>query len=193
MVTAIILAAGFSKRFGDDKLLVKLRNKPIINYVVDTVINSNFQEIILVHRNQDIKKIVGTHNIKYIYNDISYKGMSTSLKCGLSIASTTDAFMFINGDQPLINKDIINKLIKVFDEQTESIIVPRYNGKRGNPVIFSSKWKEALMNVSGDIGGRNIIKNNPDEVYFIDISERICGIDIDTFEDYLTIKELLDK
>lgn len=193
MVTAIILAAGYSKRFGDEKLLVKLDDKPLISYVIEAVVNSDFGEIILVYRNEIVKKTIENHNIKFIHNEMSYTGMSSSLRCGLKEAGVTDAYMFINGDQPLISVNIIETLIRRFYEEKASIIVPRYNGKRGNPVIFSSKWKEELMNVTGDMGGRNIIKNNPNDVYYVDISKNICGIDIDTPEDYLTIKELMEN
>ncbi|GKX30036.1 molybdenum cofactor cytidylyltransferase [Vallitalea longa] len=193
MITAIILAAGFSRRFKEEKLLIKLNNKPLISYVVETVVNIGFEEIILVYRNKNVKRIIENHDIKYAYNEMSSKGMSSSLRCGLKESSNTDGYMFINGDQPFLTISTIKTLIKNFHERNESIIVPRYNGKRGNPVMFSSKWKEELMNVTGDIGGRNIIKNNPNDVYYVDIAKNICGMDIDTWEDYLTIKELMDN
>ncbi|GMQ60000.1 molybdenum cofactor cytidylyltransferase [Vallitalea sediminicola] len=193
MITAIILAAGFSRRFGSEKLLLKLNDKSLITHVIDTVIKSEFKEIILVYQNEEIKKIAEKYKIKHIYNGLSINGMSSSLKCGISKASETDAYMFINGDQPFINNEIIETLIKTFYKTEESIVVPRYSGKRGNPVVFSSKWKKEFMNVTGDVGGRNIIKNNPNEVYYLDMTENKYNLDVDTQKDYLTIKEMMNN
>jgi molybdenum cofactor cytidylyltransferase len=190
LITAIILAAGYSRRFGEDKLLIKLGNKPIITYVIETILKCEFQEIILVYRNEEVKRIGENYNIKNIYNQSAIMGMSSSIRCGIINALETDAYMFINGDQPYINYYVIKNLIEAFNNQDESIIVPRYNGKRGNPVIFSSKWKNDFLEINGDIGGRNIIKNNKEEVYYLDIANVKWGMDMDTKEDYLIIKEL---
>ncbi|WP_458788391.1 nucleotidyltransferase family protein, partial [Vallitalea sediminicola] len=111
-------------------------------------------------------------------------GMSSSIKCAIMKATETDAYMFINGDQPFVNSHVVEDLITTFNNRKESIIVPRYDGERGNPVIFGSNWKDDFLRITGDIGGRNIIKDNKDEVYYLDISESKWGLDIDTKEDY---------
>ncbi|WP_304942149.1 molybdenum cofactor cytidylyltransferase [Vallitalea guaymasensis] len=193
MVTAIILAAGFSRRFGREKLLMKLDGKPMITHVIETIIKSDFKEIILVYQNEEIKKIAENYNVKYVYNQSAITGMSSSIKCAIMEASETDAYMFINGDQPFVDSQVIEELITTFNNRKESIIVPRYDGERGNPVIFGSNWKDDFLRITGDIGGRNIIKDNKDEVYYLDISESKWGLDIDTKEDYLIIKELTDN
>ncbi|MCT4688397.1 molybdenum cofactor cytidylyltransferase [Vallitalea sp.] len=193
MVTAIILAAGFSRRFGSEKLLIKLDGKPIIAHVIETIIKSEFKEIILVYQNEDIKKIAENYNVQHVYNESAITGMSSSIKCAIMKASETDAYMFINGDQPFINSHVVEDLITTFNYKKESIIVPRYNGERGNPVIFGSKWKNDFLKITGDIGGRNIINDNKEEVYYLDITENKWGLDIDTKEDYLIIKELNDN
>ncbi|QUH31683.1 molybdenum cofactor cytidylyltransferase [Vallitalea guaymasensis] len=193
MVTAIILAAGFSRRFGKEKLLMKLDGKPMITHVIETIIKSDFKEIILVYQNEEIKKIAENYNVKHVYNQSSITGMSSSLKCAIMEASETDAYMFINGDQPFVDSQVIEELITTFNNRKESIIVPRYDGERGNPVIFGSNWKDDFLRITGDIGGRNIIKDNKEEVYYLDISESKWGLDIDTKEDYLIIKELTDN
>lgn len=192
MITAIILAAGFSRRFGKEKLLMKINKKPMISYVIDVVISSGFDEVILVYQNEAIRRIVNREDIIFAYNKESVQGMSTSVKCGIQKASKTDAYMFINGDQPFITIEVIHSLMDTFYKRKESIIVPKYNEKRGNPVIFSSQWKEQFLSVTGDKGGRNIIKNNPEEVFFIDIANNHCGMDMDTWEDYISLKELLN-
>lgn len=192
MVTAIILAAGFSRRFGKEKLLIRINDKPIICNITDVIASCDFQDIILVYQNEEIKKILNRNDINYVYNKDAYKGMSSSVICGVNNALETNGYMFINGDQPLISMKIVNELLDAFNNHKGSIIAPKYDGIRGNPVIFHSKWKSQLQNVTGDIGGRNIIKKNIEEVFFVHIDNSKYGMDIDTWEDYTIIKEMLE-
>lgn len=184
-MTAIILAAGFSRRFGKEKLLMDMDGKPIISHVMDLVLGMCFKETILVYRNEEIKKAAGDRNIKYVYNSVPEEGISSSIKCGLRSSGPADAYIFFTGDQPFIDADTVEQLLAAYYEGKGSIIVPRYGGHNGNPVIFASVWKEQLESLSGDVGGRTIIRNNPDEVCFVEISNLKAGMDIDTMEDYV--------
>ncbi|MCT4599069.1 MAG: nucleotidyltransferase family protein [Vallitalea sp.] len=193
MVTAIILGAGFSRRFGKEKLLMEIDNKPIICHVTDIIASCDFHNIIMIYQNEEIKRVTSRANIQYVYNPNADRGMSTSVICGVNNSIETNGYMFFNGDQPLISKEIINKLLNAFYDNKGSIIAPTYNGIRGNPVIFHTKWKNELLNVTGDVGGRNIIKENTQEVFFIEMNKAKYGMDIDTWEDYIIVKEMLDK
>lgn len=183
-MTAIILAAGFSKRFGGHKLLAEIEGKPIVQHVMEAVENSGFDEIILVSRSSAVKKLAEGRSIKVVHNSDAAKGISSSVKCGISNAKPTDAFMFFNGDQPFIDGEAVNRLKEAFAKGKGSIIVPQYNGENGNPVIFAAEWREMLGKTMGDIGGRTIIKTNPDKVCYVEIENTKAGMDIDTKEDY---------
>jgi molybdenum cofactor cytidylyltransferase len=183
-LTAVILAAGFSRRFGKEKLLMRVYDKPIILHVVDSVLEMGFRETILVYRNEEILKAVSGRKMKSVYNSAAADGISSSIKCGLRLTRSIDDYIFFTGDMPFINFDTVTQLLKAFHEGMGSIIVPRYGGYNGNPVIFASKWKGKLENLSGDTGGRTIIKGNQEEVYFVDIQDLKAGMDIDTMEEY---------
>ena len=187
-MTAIILAAGFSKRFGKEKLLMEIKNKPMILHIVDVVLSLGFAENILVYRNEEIKEIAANRNIKCAYNAMAAKGQSTSIRCGIRNSDPTDAYIFFTGDQPFINSEAVKRLISAFKEGKGSIIVPRYEGHNGNPVIFSSEWKQELEMISGDTGGRKIIRSHPGKVYYVDIADTKIGMDIDTIEQYNLFK-----
>jgi len=187
-MTAIILAAGFSSRFGRDKLLTEINNRPMIANVVDLVADMNFDETILVFQDEKVRECAHAKDLKCVYNAASAEGISSSIRCGLRNSSGTDAFIFFMGDQPFLDKETVNKLLSAFYHRKGSIIVPEYCGKRGNPVIFSAAWKDALEGLSGDAGGRSIIYSNPEQVYFVDISNQRAGMDIDTPEAYSAVK-----
>jgi molybdenum cofactor cytidylyltransferase len=183
-MTAIILAAGFSKRFRGNKLLAKINGKPIISRVVETVQKCGFEEIILVSRSSDVKEFFKDADIKVVINDNAALGISTSIKCGIRNARSSDSFMFFAADQPFIDEKTVKALLGAYKNKKGSIIVPKYNGVNGNPVIFAGRWKTELLMLTGDIGGRAIIKANPDKVHYVQIDNEAAGIDIDTRDDY---------
>lgn len=187
-MTAIILAAGLSKRFGGEKLLIGINNKPMLLHVVELVSGMKFEETILVYRHENVKKLAEGKNIKSVYNKDSAEGLSTSIKCGINNSGNTDAYIFFPGDQPFIDTESVIRLKEAFYTRRSSIIVPRFNGRNGNPVIFSSNWKERLQSLSGDTGGRTIIEANKNNVQFVDIYNEQAGMDIDTWEEFCSIK-----
>lgn len=191
MIQSIILAAGSSKRFGQNKLNLDLLGKPVLHHVVDTVIEAGLAKPILVYYNKPILGTRPDEDIIYVYNQDAPEGMSTSVKCGLSHAPRSDGYMFINGDQPLISVDLLKALIDAYKRGLGTIIVPRYKGVRGNPTIFHHTWRKKLLEVTGDKGGRELIKTHPEEVYYVDIDDIYMGMDIDTKEDYRYLKELV--
>ena len=97
--------------------------------------------------------------------------------------------MFMVGDQPFLNPSTINILIDTFQQDPHSIIVPVYNGIRGNPVLFPVALKKDLLTLEGDRGGRVLIEKMPDRVNLVSIDEEMPGTDIDTEEDYRRIKD----
>lgn len=183
-ITGIILASGLSKRMGKEKLLLNIDGIPIIERVIRSVKGSKIDDIILVYKNDEIKEIGKKYNIKTVLNENSNLGQSESIKLGLKNSySFTDGYMFFVGDQPYLDSYIINKIIDKYDNENSKIIIPRYNNKNGNPVLFSSKLKDKLLDLKGDTGGRKII-NETNEVDYIDFKDERLGIDIDTIEEY---------
>lgn len=188
MITGIILASGFSRRMGSDKLLIEIDGEKIIERVIEACCKSKLDDIILIYRSEDIKEIAIKYNIKTIYNENAHLGQSEGLKLGVKAAIDAESYMFLVGDQPFLTPETINKLIEEYNQTGSSIILPYYNGHRGMPMIISSLYKEELLDIVGDKGGRDIIKNNPSKVRKVYIEEEKMGIDIDTQDD---LKKLL--
>lgn len=191
MITAIIMASGFSERMGSDKLFLKVNSQTLIERTIKIVKGSKIDNIIIVYRDKRIKDIAKNQGIISIYNNNAKKGQSESIKLGIKSADErTKGFIFFVGDQPFLSIEVINKIITEFKKRREEIIIPLYNGKRGNPIIFPALLKKDLLLINGDIGGREVIKNNLDIVNYIKIHDKYLGIDIDTIEDY---KKIIDR
>ncbi|WP_461615563.1 molybdenum cofactor cytidylyltransferase [Clostridium sp. Marseille-QA1073] len=184
MVNAVIMASGYSTRMGKNKLLLPFRGKPIIEYVIDAVQKCTFNEIILVGKEKQILDIGKSKNILTVLNTEPYKGQSQSIKLGILNTCASDGYMFFTGDQPLIDSYTINLLLDAFMKNKNSIIVPRYKTKAGSPTIFSTKFKDQLLNLQGDVGGKAIINNHLSEVLFIDLKSDYSLLDVDTVKDY---------
>jgi len=181
----IILGAGYSKRMGTNKLLLPFKNKTIIEVIIEEAIASKLEKVYIVCREDETIKIVNKYPINIIINERAHEGQSTSIVEAMKeIENNFGSYMFLMGDQPLIHKDFINEMIDFYYSNNSSILVPLYNNKRGTPVIFSSKWSAELLRLKGDEGGRQIIRQNSEEVLEYKVDSEILGKDIDKVEDY---------
>jgi molybdenum cofactor cytidylyltransferase len=188
------MASGCSSRMGVNKLLLPVEGVPAVQRVLAAVLASSVGEAILVYQNDEVKEIGEALGVKTIYNPHSRLGQSEAVKAGVSNASVeAQGYMFFVGDQPFISGDVINRLIRIFRDTGAAAVVPRYNGKRGNPVLFSSAFKEQLLALEGDAGGRVVLDSLKEGVVWVDIEEEQAGLDMDTMEDYSKIQEMEKK
>lgn len=183
MVIGIILASGFSRRMGKDKLLMEIDGVKMIESVIKKAKDSSLDEIILIYRKERVGNIGREYNIKTLYNPRAGLGQSEGLKLAVKNASDWAAYMFLVGDQPFITSLLIDSLINEYKRDEESIIVPYYDGKRGMPTIFPSSFREELLKIKGDKGGRDIIDKNPFSIRKVYIDNEELGFDIDSLED----------
>lgn len=189
MITGIILASGFSRRMADEKLLLKVDDVPMVERVIKAAHASLIDEIILMYRHDAINALANQYGIKTVLNPHAEKGQSAAVKLGVANApSESDGYMFLVGDQPYLSHSTINRLIEEFNRDREYIIIPVYNGARGNPVIFPVALKRDLLSLEGDCGGRIIAERMENIVKLVPIESDIEGTDIDTRETYETIQ-----
>ena len=172
---------------GRIKQILPLGNSTILEQTLDRYLNSISKEFILVLGKgfKSIMELVAYKPIKIIVNHDYSKGISTSIKAGLAlISSESDGILLALADQPFINTTTINHIIMAFSRCNKGIIIPVYKGNRGNPVLFSVKYKHELLSLSGDIGGREILKKYGEDIYEISVDCKGVLIDIDTDNDY---------
>ena len=187
MLSAILLAAGESKRMGKPKQLMPLGKSTLLEQAVDNLLDSSVNETIVVvgHQSEEITKTIATRPVKIVINPDYREGMSTSIIAGLMLADPrSQAVMLALGDQPLVASRTINQLIDAFNSHNKCIAVPTYQGRRGHPIIFDIKYKAELFKLKGDIGGREIIRNHSKDVLKVAVDSESVVSDIDTQEDY---------
>lgn len=192
-VSAILLAAGKSRRMGKLKLLLPFRGSTILEHAVDNLLNSKVAEVILVvgYQAQELVSKIAQKPVKIVVNPQYQQGMSTSIIAGLSLVNKqAEAIMIVLADQPLIDSQTITRLIEEFQKHDKGIVIPAYQGRRGHPVIFSIKYKERLLELRGDVGGKQIINEHLEDVLEVPIESEGINIDIDTMSDYEHLTKL---
>ena len=189
MISAILLAAGQSKRMdGDNKLIKKYNKKYLINHILDTLIKSKVNKIIVVLGFQKLKvrKItVKNKKINFVYNKNYKSGMASSIKTGLKRVSKKNiGFLIVQADMPLISKNIINSICYVVKKNRKEIIAPTYKGKMGNPIGFKYSMVKILNKVKKDSGAKKIILRNKKKLGLIKVNSKSIFKDFNTKRDF---------
>ena len=190
----IILAAGQSLRFGQPKQLIQWRGKYFIQRMLDTALQSQLEQCILVlgfeHQKiiDALGELIQNQRIRVEINHDYRLGQSRSIKKGLiAVKDRFPSAMFLVADQPLIDAATIDLLLEQFWRSSRNICVPTCKGQRGNPAVFSQIFYENLLQLEGDIGARQIIAAHPSEVLSVAVDNPLCFFDVDTPQD---LKEL---
>jgi molybdenum cofactor cytidylyltransferase len=191
MISAILLAAGESKRMGITKQFLKFGKNTLLEYTLNNLVNSKIDEIVLVlgYKAEEIKKEISAKYEKLVItmNPDFRDGMSSSIKQGIrSINPEAEAVLIVLGDQPLISSQIINSIITAYQEKDSGIVAPVYKGTIGHPVCFDlKKYHDRLLGLSGDKGAKVIVEANTDDFFGVDVSSNNILVDIDDEENYL--------
>jgi molybdenum cofactor cytidylyltransferase len=185
-VAALVLAAGQGRRMGGpNKLLSTVNGKALVRIAAEAALKSKAASVTVVtgHRKDDVETALRGLKVNFVDNPDYEEGLSTSLRAGLqSLSSEIDGAIVLLADMPAIDAATVDKLIGAFNpEQGALLVVPTYAGKRGNPVLWSSRYFPSLMAVQGDTGGRHLIGENPEAVADVEIGETVA-LDIDTPE-----------
>ena len=184
-IAAIVLAAGQSRRMGDEnKMTVDFNGKPMVRHVVEAAQQSRVAETLLItgYEPDAVMDAVNGLNVTQVHNANFKEGLSTSLVTGISgLSKKTARAIVLLGDMPFVDSSMINRLIEASDQNPECIIVSTHGGKRGNPVLWPSAFFDEVMQAKGDVGARHVIGQNADMVVEVELGQA-ASIDLDTPE-----------
>jgi len=189
MISAILLAAGESRRMGRPKQLLTWRGKTLLQHSLESLINSAADEIILVlgYETNLIRESLPPLPIKIVINPDYKQGMASSLRKGLlAMDPRSEAFLVLLADQPGIGPEIINRVIRDFQraDPRRGIVRPVYRGLRGHPVLIGVRYLQEALQLQGDMGARQILMNHPEDIIEIEVTQDVVLKDIDTPEEY---------
>ena len=155
----IMLAAGNSRRFGSNKLLYTIEGEPMYRHILSELMRvrkalkeqKHTCEITVVTQYEEIAAEAEKCGAQVLYNLHPDEGISSSLKIGLSRNREMDACLFTVSDQPWLRGETILALLEVFLKEGKGIACVEYDGKLGNPCVFSERYYGELMGLEGDV------------------------------------------
>ena len=188
MFYMIYLAAGLSSRYGSNKLLEMVDGKPMFSHLLDilTIMKEeepHRYELVVVTAYDEIEDYVKELPVKVVRNQHQELGASYSIKLGLKACGEIgqhDHVMFAVADQPYIQEDELFGFIHMYKRSYKGIGCLSYQGVMGNPVIFQGKFVTELMALSGDVGGKTVVKEHLQEVYLYEADSEKSLQDLDT-------------
>lgn len=187
-ISGIILAAGLSTRMGEPKQLLPFGNSTIIETVIDNLLGSKLNEVVVVvgHEAEKVQAHIQHKPVKIAFNPNYQEGMLTSAQCGVrSISAVADAFAMTLVDLPLITPDLVNLVIDTYVQTEGGIAVPSYDYRRGHPVIFGRRYAADLLALAEDSGGvRSLFKKYADDIHYVTVDTDRVLTDIDYRADY---------
>lgn len=178
---------------GENKLLLKIAGKPILQWSVENVLNSQVAETFVVVGEDfgKMKEHLKQFDVCVVHSQDYKSGMSASLKAGINALSPdTEGALVLLADQPNLKPHTINRFLESFENSGKKIVVGRYQQITGNPVLFHRDFFPELLRLQGDVGARSLLRRLPDEIATVEIPLDQC-LDIDTMEDFKKMKILL--
>lgn len=191
-IAALVLAAGRSSRMGEaNKLLQPINGRPMLLRVLDAVERSKARPIIVVtgHEAEHVNALVAGRNVTVAHNAAFADGLSGSIRTGLrTLPDAIDGVVVCLGDMPRVEARHIDRLIAAFNPvEGRAICVPTHGGRRGNPVLWSSRFLEEMQGLGGDSGAKRLIDEHEDLVAEVAMDDDGVLVDVDTPRELATV------
>lgn len=180
----VIMASGSGKRFGGNKLLELINDKPMFTYILDAT-EGLFDRRVVVTIHAEIADYCKQHGIEFILHDKPYR--SDVVKLGIEYLEGVDTCTFCLSDQPFVKQESIINMLEKVREDSSLIYRLSYNKEPGNPITYPKDLFDELKNLPEKKGGKVIIDKYMDRLRLVDACEERELFDIDTREDLASI------
>ena len=188
-VSAILLAAGLSKRMGAKKQLLPIQGRPAITRCIESLRDSQVADVVIVVNPEggDIVEATKKFPVRVAVNELPGSDMAASVKAGMAcIDNDATGVLICLCDHPLVRPDTIGSMISAHIQKPDAIIIPRYRGRKGHPTLFPRSVLEDLGKVATL---RDVIGQHSTKISLLDVDDEGIVLDMDTPEDYQKIMD----
>lgn len=167
-IGAVVLAAGLSTRFGENKLLVCIQNRPMVGYALDALeaVPEPCVRAAVVS-DARVADYVRSRGVRVIVNDDPGRGQAHSVALAAEAMRNMDAVLLMAADQPLIRPESVVRLVRAFAAGDKGMACLRDSTHMGNPAIFSSAYVPELMALEGDRGAGRLLRAHREDVLVV--------------------------
>ena len=189
MIVAVVLSAGESSRMGRPKALLPIDGQTFIERIVAALKQTTVGKIIVIlgHNARELEAKISHLPVQILINTDYRQGQLSSLQLAvrdLQADADCDGMLVHLVDHPYLAPALVQEMIRRFYETKKRIIVPKFHGKRGHPVIFSNALFGELLSAPIDVGAKAVVNAHRAETLEIDTQEEGIAVDIDTPELY---------
>jgi molybdenum cofactor cytidylyltransferase len=187
MLSAILLAAGESRRMGDFKQLMTFEGKSFVECCADNILASRVEHLVVVTgcREADVRAALVDRRATFAHNPDYADGMSSSIECGVRVLPPeTKAVLIALSDQPQIGAEVHNQLIDAYERERPLIAIPTWEGRGGHPIILDMSLKPDLLKMDPSVGLRAVVEAHRDRTLRLEASTPAVLLDFDYREDY---------
>ena len=167
-IGCLVMAAGSSERFGENKLSKHFGSRTLIERALSAVPNALFARLVVVTQYDWVEQLAREHGFEVIRNDRPDLGASLTIRLGTEAMRECDAILYMVADQPLLTRTTVSHIVEVWRKNTAMIVGAGHGGVRGNPNIFPARFFPELLQLTGDCGGSRIIRRHEDQFLLVE-------------------------
>jgi molybdenum cofactor cytidylyltransferase len=188
MISAVILAAGQSRRMGQPKMLLPWGKVTVIEYVITTFLNAGAEDIVVITggARDQVEERIAPYPVRGIYNEDYVNGeMLSSLQCGLRAMSDRVQGTLIGlGDQPQVQEGSVRCVREAYLESKSRLIVPSFQMRRGHPWLVARPLWDELLQMRPPESPRDFLNRYAGEIHYVEVDTPSILADLDTPDDY---------
>ena len=189
MITAIVLAAGLSRRMGKPKMLLPWGSTTVLGQVLHTLQATPVDEVLVIAGagREAVEPICRELGARAVFNpDYEAGEMLSSLQTGLGAARpTADAALVVLGDQPGMEARVVQAVLFAYDEARAPLVIPSFQRRRGHPwLVDRGLWSE-LLGMRAPETPRDFLARHGAAIHYVEADSPLILEDIDTPEEYL--------
>lgn len=189
-VGCIIMASGLGKRFGGNKLMADFGGEPMVCRILNAT-EGLFDRRVVVTRHEDVAELCQERGIEVVLHDLPNR--SDTVRLGLEAVGDVDGCVFCPGDQPLLSRDTVAKLVRRWTAQRDFIWRTAHGDAPGAPVLFPARSFEELVNLPEGKGGGYLLEKYPEQVRCLNVENAFELMDADTPENLQKLYEEMRK
>jgi len=177
----VVMAAGNARRFGENKLAAELDGRSLIRRALEAIPTETFDSVVVVTQYPEIAALAEEFRFTAVKNEHPDFGISHTIRLGLSGLTDCDGVLFLVSDQPLLRRESVAELVRLWRQQPEKIAALGSGGVRGNPCLFPARFFPELQNLREDRGGNTVIRRHEEDLILLEVDARELA-DVDTPE-----------